>query len=57
MLDFIKNNWTEIAGVLALVIIIGERVAAVTANKTDDKIFSAIHSALKAIGFKFPDPK
>lgn len=56
-MDFITNNWTEIAGVLALVIVIGERIAAVTENKTDDAIFGAVHKILVALKVRFPEPK
>lgn len=56
-MDFITNNWTEIAGVLALVIVIGERIAAVTENKTDDAIFGAVHKILSALKIKFPEAK
>ena len=56
-MDFTTNNWTEIAGVLALVIVIGERIAAVTENKTDDAIFGAVHKILVALKFKFPESK
>lgn len=57
MIEFLSNNWTEIAGVLALVIVIGERIAAVTENKTDDKVFAAIHNILVALKLKFPEAK
>lgn len=56
-MDFITQNWTEIAGVLALVIVIGERIAAVTENKTDDKVFAAVHKILVAFKIKFPEAK
>lgn len=56
-MEFITQNWTEIAGVLALAIVIGERVAAVTENKTDDAIFGAIHKILVALRVKFPEVK
>jgi hypothetical protein len=56
-MDFITQNWTEIAGVLALLIVIGERIAAVTENKTDDKIFAVVHKILVALKVKFPETK
>lgn len=56
-MDFITQNWAEIAGVLALVIVIGERIAAVTENKTDDAIFGTIHKVLVALKVRFPEVK
>ncbi len=56
-MEFLTQNWTEIAGVLALVIVIGERIAAVTENKTDDAIFGAVHKILVALKVRFPEPK
>jgi hypothetical protein len=56
-MEFLTQNWTEIAGVLALVIVLGERIAAVTENKADDAIFGAIHKVLVALKVKFPEVK
>lgn len=56
-MDFITNNWTEIAGVLALVIVIGERIAAVTETKKDDAIFGLVHKVLAGLGLKFPEAR
>lgn len=55
-MDFIAQNWTEIAGVIALVVVIGERIAALTETKKDDAIFGAIYKVLKGLGLKFPEP-
>lgn len=54
-MEFITQNWTEIAGVIALVVVIGERVAALTETKKDDAIFGFIYKTLKAVGLKFPE--
>lgn len=56
-MDFITQNWTEIAGVVALVVVIGERIAALTETKKDDAIFGFIYKTLKALGLKFPEAK
>lgn len=56
-MDFITNNWAEISGVIALVIIIGERIAAKTETKKDDAVFGFIYKTLKALGLKFPESK
>jgi hypothetical protein len=54
-MDFVTQNWTEIAGVIALVVVIGERIAALTETKKDDAIFGAIYKVLKGLGLKFPE--
>lgn len=54
-MEFIQDNWTEIAGVLALVVVVGERIAAMTETKKDDAIFGAIYKVLKGLGLKFPE--
>ena len=56
-MDFLTQNWTEIAGVVALVVVIGERIAALTETKKDDAIFGFIYKTLKALGLRFPEPK
>lgn len=56
-MDFITQNWTEIAGVVALIIVAGERIAALTETKKDDAVFGFIHKALSAVGLKFPEAK
>lgn len=57
IVTYVSANWQALAGVLALIVIVGERVAAMTATPNDDKWFSFIHKTLAAIGLKFPDPK
>lgn len=54
-MDFVTQNWTEIAGVVALIVVVGERIAALTETKKDDAIFGAIYKTLKALGLKFPE--
>ena len=54
-MDFVTHNWTEIAGVIALVVVVGERIAALTETKKDDAIFGAIYKVLKGLGLKFPE--
>lgn len=56
MIDFAKDlPWTEIAAWTAFGVIIGERIAAKTANKLDDKIFGTIHKILVFLKVKFPE--
>lgn len=57
VITFVKDHWAEIGTAVALIIIAGERIAAITENKTDDAIFSGIHKVLSAIGLKFPETK
>ena len=54
---FVTENWSEIAGVIALVVVVGERIAALTETKKDDAIFGAIYKVLKGLGLKFPEAK
>lgn len=54
-MEFITTNWTEIAGVVALIVVIGERIAALTETKKDDAVFGAIYKVLKGLGLKFPE--
>jgi hypothetical protein len=56
-MEYIQNHWTEIAGVVALLIVVGERIAALTETKKDDAIFGFIHKTLAAVGLKFPETK
>lgn len=56
-MDYITQHWAEIAGVLALVIVVGERIAALTETKKDDAIFGAVHKILASVGLKFPEAK
>ena len=57
VIKFVTENWADIAGVLALVVIIGERIAAKTETKKDDAIFGFIYKTLKALGLTFPEAK
>jgi hypothetical protein len=57
MIAFVTAHWADIASTVALVVIVGERIAAVTATPEDDKWFSWIHKALATVGLKFPEVK
>lgn len=57
MIEFLQNNSGELAGIAALIIIVGERVAALTETKKDDKIFGILHTVLSKLGLKFPEAK
>lgn len=42
-------------GVAALVILLGERLARLTPNKTDDKIVDVLRKGLRIVGVDFPN--
>lgn len=54
-MEYILNNWMEIAGIAALAILIGERVALLTPTKSDDKVVQFVRKIALAVGLKFPD--
>lgn len=54
-MTWITEHFADLAGIVALVVIVGERIAAVTATPEDDKWFSWIHKVLAGVGLKFPD--
>ena len=43
------------AGVVALVVLLGERLARITPNTTDDKVVMYIRKALRVIGVDLPN--
>lgn len=56
MLDTISSlNWAEIAGVAALAVLIFERVARLTPNKTDDKLVSFVRKLFNILSVNIPD--
>lgn len=57
MIAFVTAHWADIASTVALVVIVGERIAAVTETKEDDKWFAWIHKALTTVGLRFPEVK
>ena len=57
MIEYVTAHWADIAATISLIVIVGERVAALTETKEDDKWFSWVHKALAGIGLKFPEVK
>lgn len=57
MIAFVTAHYAEIASSIALFVIFGERIAALTETQADDRWFSWIHKALAGIGVKFPEVK
>jgi hypothetical protein len=55
MLEFITEHWPQIAGVLAAVVLLAERVARLTPTKTDNRILRRIKKAADVIGINVPD--
>jgi len=43
------------AGIVALVVLLGERLARLTPNKTDDKVIMYVRKALRVIGVDLPN--
>lgn len=56
-MEWLSAHWLEMTGPLAILVIFGERVAALTETKKDDAVFGFIHKALSAVGLKFPEVK
>lgn len=54
-MDFLNLPWAEIAGIAALIILAGERIAKLTPTKTDNKILQAVRKVAKTVGLDFPD--
>lgn len=57
-MDFLNNiDWTEIAGIVALVILLAEKVARVTPTETDNKVVAWLYKIAAVIGIKVEDNK
>jgi hypothetical protein len=55
MLELVTENWPQIAGVVAAVVLLAERVARLTPTKTDNRILRRIKKAADVIGINVPD--
>lgn len=55
MFEFVQNHWLEISGIVALVILLGERVARLTPTETDNKIFQALRKLAQVVSIDVPD--
>lgn len=42
-------------GIIALVVLLAERLARLTSNETDDKVVSFIRKSLRTLGLDFPN--
>lgn len=54
-MEFLQENWADIGGIAALVIVLGERIAAYTETKKDDAFFGFVHKILETLKIKFPE--
>jgi hypothetical protein len=55
MLELVTENWPQIAGVLAAVVLLAERVARLTPTETDNKILRRVKRLADVIGINVPD--
>jgi hypothetical protein len=55
MLDAIIENWPQIAGVLAAVVLLAERVARLTPTETDNRILRKVKQLADVVGINVPD--
>ena len=54
-MEFLINNWAEISGSLALIIIAGSRIARLTPTSKDDAFFASLRKIGRVIGLDVPD--
>ena len=54
-MDFILNNLMDISGVIALAIIMFQRIAKLTPNETDNKIVEYVRKIASVFGLKVED--
>jgi len=57
MIEHLTAHWVEYGTALCLIVMVGERLAAITETKKDDELFGLIHKVLSSIGLKFPEVK
>lgn len=50
MLDLITNNWEWIAGTLALLLLLAERIVLITPTETDNKVLALVRRVFKVVG-------
>ena len=47
--------WAEIAGIVALLILVFDRIAKLTPTETDDKVVEAVYRIASVLGLRFED--
>jgi hypothetical protein len=55
MLDAVIENWPQIAGVLAAVVLLAERVARLTPTETDNRVLRKVKQLADVVGINVPD--
>ncbi|GAB5387724.1 MAG: hypothetical protein Alpg2KO_06920 [Alphaproteobacteria bacterium] len=56
MMGFIEGmDWTELAGIAAMLILIAERVARLTPTETDNRVLAIIRRIANVLGLNVPD--
>ncbi|MGZ2448523.1 type IV secretory pathway component VirB8 [Rhizobium ruizarguesonis] len=51
-INFVTNNWAAIIAVAAAVLVVADKVVALTPSKKDDEFVAKVEAALAVIGVK-----
>lgn len=54
-MEWILSNYGEVAGILALVVLVADRIAKLTPTESDNKIVKGIYRVFAIVGIKVPD--
>lgn len=55
MVEYLQNNWAEISGIAAIVVVLASRIARLTPNQTDNKIVATIRKFFRVMGLDIRD--
>lgn len=55
MLELVTENWPQIAGVIAAVVLLAERIARLTPTETDNRVLRRVKKLADVIGINVPD--
>lgn len=50
IVTFLTNHWGDILGVVALVVVLADKVAKLTPTTVDDDLVAKVEAALKSLG-------
>ena len=56
-MEWLTNNYSEIAGVAAAFVLFFDRLAKLTPTESDNKIVALAHKVFAILGLKVPDIK
>ncbi len=57
IVTFLTNHWGDILGVVALIVVLADKVAKLTPTTVDDDLVAKVEAALKSLGvIKDPAP-